>query len=183
VAISLARCPPINSMMWDVSTLLDGGYRVLLGQRPHVDFYSPLGLLFLILVAGGIKIAGLASAFAYVHAVLLLLLVPWTWSLLCSRTSALLAGAAALWVGVLAVTPRSIGFPPPMITYSMQYNRWVGRCWRLPASSCFCPAATTEKPASRPVYPRRSRRLLLFLKVNYFARSCWPSWSGWSCSV
>jgi len=87
VAISLARCPPINSMMWDVSTLLDGGYRVLLGQRPHVDFYSPLGLLFLILVAGGIKIAGLASAFAYVHAVLLLLLVPWTWSLLCSRTS------------------------------------------------------------------------------------------------
>src|SRR4051794_25529411 len=119
-----AHCPPLNAMVCDVFTLLDGGYRVTLGQRPHTDFYSPLGAFGLLLVAGGIKVGGFASAFAWAHAAMLTITVGWSLALLRSRTSALLAGTVAFWIGVLAVAPRSLGFPPPMITYSMQYNRW-----------------------------------------------------------
>ncbi len=169
VAILSAGCPILNSMVWDVSTALDGGYRVALGQRPHVDFYSPHGALFLLLVAGGSKMAGLASAFASVHALMLIVLVAWTWALLRSRTSAALAGIVSFWVGVLAVTPRSLGFPAPMITYSMQYNRWG---WALLAIACIelfllrrDGVVRMGSGASTGVIAG----LLLFLKPNYFA--------------
>jgi len=168
-AIASAHCPRLNSMVWDVSTLLDGGYRVLLGQRPHVDFYSPIGAFCLLLLAGGIKMAGLASAFASVHAVMLIALVAWAWALLRSRTSAVLAGIISFWVGVLAVTPRSLGFPPPMITYSMQYNRWG---WALLSIACielFLPRLDGVVRIRAGASTGLVAGLLLFLKPNYFA--------------
>ncbi len=169
IAIAAAHFPTLNAMMSDVCTLLDGGYRVALGQRPHVDFYSPLGALCLLLLAGGIKAAGFASAFSSVHAVMLIVLVPWTWALLRSRTSAVLAGTVSLWNGVLAVTPRSLGFSPPTVAYAMQYNRWA---WALLSIACI-----------ELLLPRRDGRvrmlagastgiiagLLLFIKINYLA--------------
>ena len=168
-AIASAHCPRLNSMVWDVFTLLDGGYRVLLGQRPHVDFYSPLGAFFLLVLAGGIKVGGFASAFALVHAVLLIALVAWTWALLRSRTSAILAGVIPFWVGVLAVAPRSLGFPPPMITYSMQYNRWG---WALLSIACielFLPRRDGTVHIGSGISTGLVAGLLLFLKPNYFA--------------
>ena len=168
-AIWYAHCPSLNSMIWDVSTLLDGGYRVLLGQRPHIDFYSPLGAFCLLLLAGGIKLGGFASAFAYVHAGMVIAFVGWSWALLRSRTSAVLAGLVALWVGVLAVAPRSLGFPPPMITYSMQYNRWG---WALLSIACielFLPRRDGLVRIAAGASTGLIAGLLLFLKPNYFA--------------
>ena len=168
-AIARGHCPTLNAMVWDVSTLLDGGYRVLLGQRPHVDFYSPIGAFCLVLLAGGIRMAGFASAFAAVHAVMLIALVAWTWTLLWSRTSAVLAAIIPFWVGVLAVAPRSLGFPPPMVTYSMQYNRWG---WALLSIACielFLPRRDGVIRAGAGLSTGLVAGLLLFLKPNYLA--------------
>jgi hypothetical protein len=168
-AIASAHCPSINSMVCDVFTLLDGGYRVTLGQRPHVDFYSPLGAFCLLLLAGGIKMGGFASAFAYVHAGMVIAVVAWTWALLRSRTSAVLTGVVAVWLGVLAVAPRSLGFPPPMITYAMQYNRWGWALLSVAFIELFLPRRDGSVRIAAGVSTGVIAGLLLLLKANYFA--------------
>ncbi|GEM_PF-1844045 len=169
IAIFVTGCPSLNSMVWDLSTLLDGGYRVLQGQRPHVDFYSPLGLLTLALVAAGMKMgSSSASAIAYVHVIMLPVLAIWTWILLRSRVPAFWAGLVALWVGVLAVTPRSLGWPPPQVSYSMQYNRWGWALLAIMAVELFIPRRDGRQRATAGLSTGIITGLLLFLKINYF---------------
>ena len=168
-AIAAAGCPTLNAMVWDVATMLDGGWRLLNGQKPHVDFYSPLGLLPLLIVAGGMKIGSpSASAFAYSQAILLPVLTLWAWALLRTRTSAFFSGAVAFWIGVLAVAPRSLGYAPPLVSYSMQYNRWG---WALMLIACielFVPPRAGKSGALAAASTGVVAGLLLFLKLNYF---------------
>lgn len=169
-AILATGCPTLNSMPWDLATLLDGGYRVLNGQKPHVDFYSPLGLVTLALVAVGMKIGSpTASAIAYTHAILLPVLALWAWILLRTRAPAFFAGFLALWVGVLAVTPRSLGWPPPLASYSMQYNRWGWALLLIAAIELFLPRRDGKDRGIAGISTGLITGLLLFLKINYFA--------------
>ncbi len=168
-AIAAAGCPVLNAMAWDVATMLDGGWRLLNGQKPHVDFYSPLGLLPLVLVAGGMKIGtASASAFAYSQAVLLPVLVLWAWALLRTRTSAFFSAMLAFWIGVLAVAPRSLGYPPPLISYSMQYNRWGWALLLILCVELFLSPRSGKSGALAGASTGAATGLLLFLKPNYF---------------
>ncbi len=169
-AIVKTGCPPLNSMVWDMSTLLDGGYRVLQGQKPHVDFYSPLGLLTLALVAMGMKVgSATASAIAYTHAILLPVFAVWACIMLRARAPAFFAGFLALWIGVLAVTPRSLGWPPPLVSYSMQYNRWGWALLIIASIELFIPRRDGKERAAAGISTGIITGLLLFLKINYFA--------------
>jgi hypothetical protein len=168
LVIAATGCPTINAMPWDVATLLDGGFRVLNHQKPHVDFYSPLGFLPLALIAAGMKIGSVsASAFAVIQALLLPALTLWAWLLLRSRTSAFFAVFLSLWIGVLAITPRSLGYSAPTISYAMQYNRWG---WALLLIACIGLFLPPRKGTGRiePVSTGIIAGLLLFLKINYF---------------
>src|SRR5580658_2629081 len=55
---------PHCSHRWieDAFLLLDGGWRILNGQRPYVDFYSALGPVTYLLVAMGLRLSGLGPA-------------------------------------------------------------------------------------------------------------------------
>ena len=46
----------------DVFISLDGGWRVLNGQRPVVDFYAQMGPAYYLLHAAGMWLAGTAAA-------------------------------------------------------------------------------------------------------------------------
>lgn len=42
----------------DIFVSLDGGWRILNGQRPHLDFFTALGPIWYLLTAAGLKLSG-----------------------------------------------------------------------------------------------------------------------------
>jgi hypothetical protein len=66
------------SFPWDVSVMLDGGWRIMNGQIPHVDFYSPPGPVALLVWAFGMSLGGACvSSISYANAFLLVVLSIW----------------------------------------------------------------------------------------------------------
>lgn len=156
----------------DQGFLLDGGYRMICGQRPHADFHSHEGIVAYLPIVLGIMVGGVrAAALAYGPAILSPVLAVWTWWLSARRFSACVAMffswmTAGLVVGTFALSVEAWNIP----TYAMQYNR-LG--WSL---TCMLAATILV----RPRHPMSQRLqvwegvsagllagLLLFLKPNY----------------
>ena len=112
----------------DLLHVLDAVYRVAAGDRPHIDFMTPLGMLaFLpidLFVAAG---AGPGRAFLLAQAVATLVVLPAIWWTSVSR----LEGAARYvfaFVVLLLMTALVFGGAEPAVSVSMHYNRWA---WAL----------------------------------------------------
>ena len=108
----------------DLFVLLDGSWRVLAGQRPHVDFYSPLGPVFYLLGAAGLRVAhfrvdGLADSVVMAGVAL------GVWAAALARTR--LGGLSAILFLSFAmffwVAPFPLGEPYYLPSYAMLYNR------------------------------------------------------------
>lgn len=56
LVLSLHVSLPVGPMYWDVVVFIDGGWRVLSGQTPSVDFFAPVGPLGYWLFAAGMKL-------------------------------------------------------------------------------------------------------------------------------
>lgn len=108
----------------DLFIALDGAWRVLCGQRPHIDFYSAFGPLTYLIGAAGLALAhftvrGLAYATTGVGVILGL----WT-VVLCRNGFSLFARFAILiFVVTFWLAPFPIGEPFYISSYAMQYNR------------------------------------------------------------
>jgi hypothetical protein len=109
---------------WDMHVLLDGGWRILNGQTPNVDYYNPIGPLTYALIALGMKLwHPSTSAVAYGNVLFAVVLVTYAWAIGQPRLSALSAAVFALFVFVLVTAPRPLGYPVFKTTYAMIYNR------------------------------------------------------------
>ncbi len=67
---------PYGRAIWDFLFVLDGAYRVSLGQVPHVDFASPVGSLVLYLTFAAETLFAGGNAFVGLHVLMWLLLLP-----------------------------------------------------------------------------------------------------------
>ena len=67
---------PFGRAIWDFVFVLDGAYRISLGQVPHVDFSSPIGPLTLYLTLAAEKLFPAGNPFVGMHALMWLLLLP-----------------------------------------------------------------------------------------------------------
>src|SRR5436309_1812916 len=66
----------------DAFGALDGAWRLLNGQKPHADFYTPLGPLIYLLTAVGLRLShGGAEGFGYSQALTGFVLGLWTYCL------------------------------------------------------------------------------------------------------
>lgn len=107
----------------DTAFFLDGGWKVYWGYKPHVDFYCPVVLDFL-LVAAGMKIAGLtAKAIPVGNALFGLAATALTWWSARRRLSAPLLLLLTLFVGFVALSAHQLRFPFNETTYTILYNR------------------------------------------------------------
>lgn len=66
---------PYGRAIWDFLFILDGAYRISLGQIPHVDFASAVGSLSLYLTAAAIRFFPNGNAFVGMHALAWLLVM------------------------------------------------------------------------------------------------------------
>ncbi len=167
--------PAINSLPTDVTILLESGWRIINGQTPHLNYYSPLGVLTSLAIAFGMKVSSpSASSIAYGNVLLFIILTPWAWFIARSRFSAFNAFLFALFMGLLLVAPRPLGEPMSDTTYAMLYNRQAFVLLSLLLVEIFISPHISVKPKTKNMFfgglsSGILLALLFYCKVNYLA--------------
>jgi len=157
----------------DAFGVLDGAWRVLHGQKPHADFYSPLGPVIYLATAFGLLLSRSgAEGFGYSQAVCGGLLAWWAYWLGRRRLDHLPAVLLCLTVVLLSINPSSVGESPPN-TSCMAYNRYGYALVALLLVESMEPVAASDRAERRAelrggVSTGALLALLLFLKITYF---------------
>jgi hypothetical protein len=115
---------PLRATGHDLLLPLDAAWRVLSGQVPHNDFYSPLGPVFSYWSALWMKLLGPSGS--VVHYSILahgLVVGPPAWYIGCRRFTALVNWLFFSLVLLLAVAPFPVGWRPEGLDTAMAYNR------------------------------------------------------------
>lgn len=109
----------------DVPAMMDGGWRIMNGQIPHVDFFTPMGPVTFMIVAFGMWLGGACvSSIAYANAVLLVVLSLWAWAVSRTRMSAALSFLFSMYVGFMVAATSVYGHNFKGLGYSAMYNRY-----------------------------------------------------------
>lgn len=163
---------------WDSAFLLDGAWRLLNGQRPHFDFYSPLGSVPLAVTALAMRATGpSANALAYGYAMLLLPVTLAAWWLSRVRLPAVSAVLFILLVSFSLVATHAPGGSFYDTTYAAQYNRLAWALLCLAALECLLsprdPAMLGE-PSPKGSVRGQSSPCSCSPRSPISARPCWP---------
>ncbi|WP_116103284.1 hypothetical protein [Amycolatopsis thermalba] len=166
--------PAPMSAPWDVFILLDGAYRMTGGQVPSTDFENPIGPLVYGLVSLGMKVQAVPSltAVVYAGALFLAITAPLAWFVARRRLPAVHAAGFTVFLALLVVTPRPLGYSPWTTTYAMLYNRYG---WVLYATLLLLvlirPRAplTTRRAVAEGLVLGFLLGLMFYCKANFFA--------------
>ncbi len=156
----------------DAFMLLDGAWRMLNGQRPHIDFYSHVGFLTYLPTEIGLRLArGTAWGVGYGQALVGLLLGLWTYLAGRKRLADLPLILMCLSVVLMAIAPFALGFSPMKPTPGMIYNRQGYGLIALILLEAFQPAAlrSGHEDFWGGVSSGAVIAILFFLKITYFA--------------
>ncbi len=156
----------------DAFMLLDGAWRMLNGQRPHIDFYSHLGFLTYLPTEIGLRISrGAAWGLGYGQALAGLLLGLWAFLLGRRRLADVPLVLMCISVVLMAIAPFALGFSPMKPTPAMVYNRQGYAFIALVLLEAFQPAK--QGRGREDLWGGFSSgailAILFFLKITYFA--------------
>lgn len=180
VAFGMMSLAPIPQRLFghDLALLAEMGYRVLSGQRPHADFYTPVGPASYALLGAGMSLAGGTAAGVS--------LAPLLGTLLLGATAAILElvrprgrTLLALVAAITAASPRHFNYDSAAITSAAFYNR-IGAAFVILTMTALLPPLEGGQRARRHAAARRSALLegfvygvidafLAALKPTYFA--------------
>ena len=175
LAMLCLGAPPIRDGAWDVVMLLNGGWRIVSGQVPYVDYHNPIGPLTYLLIAFGMKVAGPSTA-AIPYGIVLLAccLLPWAWSIAAARFPPFLAFLYVLFIGFLLIAPRPLGLGIRDTSYGMIENREADVLISLFFIVLFLPRL--KQLGQKPIFDGLSAGFLLALifycKITYFIVAC-----------
>ena len=115
----------VRAFSHDGFLVLDGAWRMVNGQRPHVDFNSMVGPLAYLPTVLGFQLCGdTAAGFGYGQAIVAFVLGAWAFVL--GRDLAPVPRAVfALSVAAIAGSPAQIGPSPFELSPGMTYNRYT----------------------------------------------------------
>lgn len=168
VALAAAPVLYIEDLPLDLFVQLDGAQRWMAGQRPHVDFYTPVGSFWYALL-------GIAGAWSGGDPLLVLrsglLLLPFVtlgaWVATRDRLPDLPRVSLAAFLAVLAVSPRTLD--SWLISGVATYNRYG---WAFAGLVMAAVLLAPERPAKRwpeALVVALSMVALFHLKVTYLA--------------
>ncbi len=104
---------------------LTGAWKLLHGYVPSRDFYSPLGILNFVFPAIGIRLFGAtANVLAFSSALWLITVTAFSYLVLYRRVSNSLLAITIVIAGLIACTPRHIGFPSTGISYAISFDHY-----------------------------------------------------------
>jgi hypothetical protein len=161
---------PMRSYVEDIIFFADNAWRVVWGQRPHVDYSSGMGPVTYLISALGMKLAGgNLNGLGYGNAIAGIAIGIWAYALLVRRVSGLLAVAGAAMLCLLALAPVQLGESFRLSTIAMSYNRQGYALLGLLIVESF-PLRQGEpaRGAGGALSTGAVCAVLLFLKANYF---------------
>ena len=161
----------IHRWAHDTWIFLDGGWRVLNGQRPYVDFFTGLGPVTFLLVALGLRISGGAAAgIDYGFATAALLSGVWAWRLSKPRIESPTAFLVAIFVALFVISPHAIGSRADMLTYASIYNRLAYALVAIVLVEAMCPFRARQAASgfAGGVSSGAACALLIFVKPSFF---------------
>jgi hypothetical protein len=169
VATIFIGVPQFIKYTHDLWLFLDGGWRILHGQRPHADFFSGIGpVTYLVnalgLVLSGMRPAGLGVGTAIVGAVVGL----WAYAVALRRSYPGAAALAALMLTLLAVAPYSLGERFIDTGVACIYNRYGAAILGIVVIETFRPARDRDAGFGGGISTGLAWGLLLFLKISFF---------------
>ena len=158
----------LNRHEGDAMHLADLVLRMAQGERPHLDFMTPIGAAALAPIAGFVALgAGLGTAFLLAQAAVAAVLLPALWWAGLTRFGGGLLGLAFGAAGIALCVALVHGGPDAAVSVSMHYNRWA---WAI----SYVLLALLILPAARPA-PRLEGAILglgfaalALTKMTYF---------------
>jgi len=122
---ALVGAVPTRVFGHDIFFLLDNGWRVINGQRPHLDYYSPWGPVTFLITATGLTIAGYSvDGIGYGNALVALAIGSWTFYLAKNRLTPPIRLFLSFFLAVLVAAPYALGTSPSLSSHAMVYNRY-----------------------------------------------------------
>jgi hypothetical protein len=170
VAVAIVGVPRLRIFGHDVFVSLDGGWRVLNGQRPAVDFYAQMGPVYYLLHAAGLWLAGNnARGLGYGSTIATALICGWAFVVLRPRMKAAPFFVACLFLALLAAAPAPLGFTPLQTAFSMKHNRYGFALTSLVLLESFLPqdAGSRRRQFAGAFSTGLACALLLFLKISF----------------
>ena len=134
---------------WDATALLDGAWRLMAGQKPHIDFYDHMGITSYFTVLTGMFLVGADSrALAYGAAAWLPVITLVAWGIARRSFPAFPAACLAAMAGCMVVGAYPLGWDAGPInpSYAMQYNRFE---WSLLCILSLAMLMEPRQPAGR----------------------------------
>lgn len=153
----------------DIFVLLDNGWRVINGQRPHLDYYSPWGpLMFLVSGLGLTLSRHLADGVGYGNAIASLIIGTWSFCLGRNRLAPAPRVLLSLFLAALVATPYPLGGSPFASSHAMTYNRYGYALVGLILIETFKPSRGVNTELMGGISTGAALGLTLFLKASYF---------------
>lgn len=161
----------VREYVHDAFSALDGAWRVMNGQRPHLDFYTALGPVSYLVTAGGLVLSGgNANGLACGQALFGAMVGIWTYCLASRRLPQVPASILCVLVVLISIAPTVVGAPANVITPGMTYNRYGYALFSLLLVEAVRP--NREKRARGEFWGGLSTGavlgLSLFLKISFF---------------
>lgn len=171
LALVVLQTGPIVSNLYshDVLLLLDGAWRIVNGQVPHNDYYSPIGGFTQYLIALPMGLLGSHSVWAIPYGCLLYAVVLlWvSFAMLRERLEVWVAVSISICLALLVVAPRPLGIGDfEHLTYAMLYNRHAAAFLLL---VCFALLLPKRSGRGGLVVAGMALGCLVFTKLNYVA--------------
>ena len=154
----------------DVFVPLEAGWRVIHGQRPHVDFVSPWGPVWFLVVALGLTISGYsADGIGYSNAIMALLVGSWSFFVSRKRLGPYSRVILSCFLAALVAAPYPLGESFYISSHAMAYNRYGYALLGLILLECIASirGSGTEEWIGG-VSTGAALSLTLFLKASYF---------------
>jgi hypothetical protein len=163
---------------WDSIIFLDGGWRLIMDQKPYVDFISSMGLTNHLIIMIGMLITGCSGkSLIYGPVIIFPFVMSIGWILSKRRLSALNAFLLSSMVGQLIVAAYSLGLDLKSIktaSYAMQYNRFDWSLICLLFIQLFIPPRmklTRHESFFESILFGLFLTFILFTKINYIVVS------------
>lgn len=163
---------PIRMYGHDTFLLLDNGWRIVCGQRPHLDFFSPYGPVMFLVVGMGLGLSNAsANGIGYGNAICGLIIGLWAFWLSRARLASAPRFILCLYLTLLVTAPYPLGGSPLWSSYAMLYNRYGYALLGLALVECFQRKGGSEQAAGEMLGGISTGAIVaiaLFLKASYF---------------
>jgi len=170
LAAAIVGVPRLRIFGHDIFVSLDGGWRVLNGQRPGVDFYAQMGPAYYLLHAAGLWLAGNnARGLGYGSTLATAMISLWAFFVLRPRMKSSPFFVACLFLALLAAAPFPLGFGFMHAAFSMKHNRYGYALTGLVMLESFLPEDSDNRKHqfAGGFSTGLACALLLFLKISF----------------